>query len=408
MRALSVVAAALACSACVTMPRLDGPPAASLAAAPAGFAAPVRSHAMDRRFFEASFIENTERVAASATDGSIDLLALSGGGSGGAFGAGVLVGLTEAGTRPQYEVVTGVSTGALISPFAFLGPEWDDELTEAYSGGASENLMVPLGVGALFGTAVFQGRPLRDLVDRFVTDDLLSAVAREAGAGRLLLVATTNLDREETAIWNLGAITQQGGPRARELFRDVLIASASVPAVFPPIMIEVEHDGQTFQEMHVDGGASTPFFIAPDIIILTDYRSDALRGANVYVISNAQLAGQARTTPVNTVSIASRSFSAVLNHMTRTALAQTDAFAKRNGMTFRFTTIPRDYRYGGSLAFEREEMSALFDYGRRCAAQSLIWVDVEQALARAEQAERAPAPDNPPCPLPPPAEAGAQ
>src|SRR5262249_17439267 len=157
---------------------------------------------------------------------------------------------------------------ALIAPFAFLGPDWDAKLTEAFRGEATKNLMISRGVGALFGTGVYQGRPLRKLVERFVTQDLVDAVGREAAKGRMLLVATTNLDREETQIWNMGAIAQQGGPRALALFRQVLTASASVPGVFPPVMIEVEKDGKKYQEMHVDGGASTPFLVAPDVAMI--------------------------------------------------------------------------------------------------------------------------------------------
>lgn len=385
MRALPLLAALLISSACVTKPRLDGPPAA-VAAAPPGFDSSVRLFAMDRRALQQRAESNAARIAAAATDGSIDILALSGGGAGGAYGAGVLVGLSEAHARPQYEIVTGVSTGALIAPAAFVGADYDSLLREGYASGASEDLMVSLGIGALFGVSAFQGRPLRDLVNRFVTDDLIAEVARQSQSGRMLLVATTNLDREEMVIWDMGAIARQGGPHSRELFRNVLVASASVPGVFPPVMIEVRDGDHIYQEMHVDGGASTPFFIAPDIALALDFAPEALRGANVFVISNTQLAGPPHTTRFNTVSIASRSFSAVMTHTSRAVLAQADAFAHRNGMDFHFTVIPRDYPYAGSLAFDRNEMSALFDYGRRCAAERRAWVNAEQALARAEQA----------------------
>ncbi|HWA01611.1 MAG TPA: patatin-like phospholipase family protein [Caulobacterales bacterium] len=400
MRRIALLLATLTCTACVTADRLDGPPGASAAATPAGFDRPVRTDGMDRRFFEANAQASIARVAAAATDGSIDVLALSGGGAGGAFGAGVLVGLSDAHTRPQYEIVTGVSTGALIAPLAFLGPDYDDELTEAYAHGASQDLMHPFGAGALFHTAIFNGKPLRDLVNQFVDDALVQAVAAESRNGRLLLVATTNLDREEMVIWNMGAIAEQGGPHALALFRDVLVASASVPGVFPPVLIRVEDNGRSFQEMHVDGGASIPFFIAPDIAIALGEAPEQLHGANVFVISNSQLGGPSHTTPFNTISIASRSFTAVMNHMTRAAIAQTDAFAARNQMRFRFTSIPRDYQYGGSLAFDQKAMSALFDYGRRCAAAGAIWVDTQQALARVAMSEgRAPSADAP-CPTP--------
>jgi len=385
------VVCGLAVSACATIPRLDTPPAASLAAAPPGFSRPIRADSLDREFFEANATIMTEGVKA-ASDGSIDILALSGGGAGGAFGAGVVVGLARADTRPKYEIVTGVSTGALIAPFAFLGPQWNGTLTEAFSGKATNGLLVSRGLGALFGVGVFQGAPLRSLIERFVTDDLIAAVAKEAATGRLLLVATTNLDREETQIWNLGAIAMQGGPRARDLFRDVLVASASVPGVFPPVMIEVEDGGRPFQEMHVDGGASTPFFIAPDIAMILEFAPEALRGANIYVVVNGQGATMARSTRNNTIDIVARSFTAVLNHMTRTLLSQTDAFAQRNDMSFVFTVMPQDLAFEGSLAFEEKDMKAIFDYGLRCALQKQIWVTPQQALDRAEVAGAAPVP----------------
>jgi predicted acylesterase/phospholipase RssA len=389
----------LALAGCATIPRLDTPPAASLAAAPAGFSRPIRAHALDRQFFEANAQAMTEGVRASS-DGSIDILALSGGGAGGAFGAGVVVGLTKANARPKYEIVTGVSTGALIAPFAFLGPQWDGTLVEAFSGKSTGGLLVSRGLGALFGVGVFQGAPLRKLIDRFVTDDMVAAVAKEAATGRLLLVATTNLDREETQIWNLGAIAMQGGPKARDLFRDVLVASASVPGVFPPVMIEVQDNGRTFQEMHVDGGASTPFFIAPDIAMILGFAPEALRGANIYVVVNAQSATMPRSTKNNTIDIVARSFTAVLNHMTRTSLAQTDAFAERNGMSFVFTVMPQNLAFDGSLAFEEGSMKSIFDYGMRCASQNLIWVTPQQALEHAETAGSTPVPtDKANCPL---------
>jgi hypothetical protein len=374
-----LAACSLALAACTTVPRLDTPTAASLSAAPPGFSRPIRSDTLDRRFFEASADRTTADLSA-ASDGSIDLLALSGGGAGGSFGAGVLVGLTKANARPGFEVVTGVSTGALISPFAFLGPDWDSKLTEAFSGKATKGLMKSRGIGALFGVGVYYGQPLHDLVDSFVTDDMISAIAREAATGRMLLVATTNLDREETQIWNMGAIAMQGGDRSRELFRDVLVASASVPGVFPPVMIEVKDGEQTWQEMHVDDGASTPFFVVPDIAMILGYAPVVLRGAHIYVIVNGQASSAPRTTEVNTVSVVARSFTAVLNHMTRTALAQTDSYASRTGMSFVFTTIPHDVQFGGSLAFDEANMKATFDYGVRCGAAKQVWVTPKQAL----------------------------
>jgi predicted acylesterase/phospholipase RssA len=383
------VMCSLALAGCATAPRLGTPPASPADAAPPGFSTrAIRSDPFDRNFL----VEQAPRTAdlvQSVKDGSIDILALSGGGAGGAFGAGILLGLTNANQRPEYEVVTGVSTGALIAPYAFLGSSWDGKLEEAYRGKATDKLMVSRGLGVLFSSSVFEGGPLRNLVNRFVTDELIDAVAQEAAKGRILLVATTNLDREETVVWNMGEIAQESGDRALELFRDVLVASASVPGVFPPVMIDVEKDGKRFQEMHIDGGASTPFFIAPDIAMILGYAPENLRGAHIYVVINGQAASAPRTTLNNAVDVASRSFTAVMNHMSRTALVQTEIFAKRSDMTFQFTMIPPDVAFPGPLAFDQASMQGTFDYGVRCASRGLTWINAEQALDQVDVANAA-------------------
>ncbi len=376
-----IVIASIVLGACATAPRLDSPLASPRGASPTGFPANVRTETTDSDFLKENAVARSVALA-KAADRTVDVLALSGGGAGGAYGAGVLTGLTASGARPRFEVVTGVSTGALIAPFAFLGPEWDGKLREAYGGGATGDLLQSRGVAALWDVGVFDGKPLRDLVNRFVTDDLVAAVAQESASGRLLIVATTNLDREETVIWDMGAIAMQGGDKARELFRNVLVASASVPGIFPPVMIEVEKDGQIYQEMHVDGGASTPFFVAPDAIREIDNLSNSPRGANIYVIVNGQAASAPRTTSNNTLDIAARSFTSVLNHLTRSSIAQTEDFARDTGMNFRFTAIPTDVQFGGSLDFDSPGMSETFNYGQRCAAAGLVWVTQDQAKAR--------------------------
>lgn len=377
--AMAVASALL--SACATAPRLDSPLASPRGASPVGFPSNIRTETTDSDFLKENAIARSGALA-KAADRTVDILALSGGGAGGAYGAGVLTGLTLAGARPRFEVVTGVSTGALIAPFAFLGPEWDEKLREAYGGGATGNLLQSRGVAALWDVGVFDGKPLRELVERFVTDELVAAVAKESASGRLLIVATTNLDREETVIWDMGAIAAHGGPEARELFRNVLVASASVPGIFPPVMIEVEKDGQLYQEMHVDGGASTPFFVAPEAIREIDNLSNSPRGANIYVIVNGQSASAPRTTSNNTLDIAARSFTSVLNHLTRSSIAQTEDFARDNGMNFRFTAIPSDVQFGGSLDFNGPSMSETFNFGQRCASTGLVWVTQEQSKAR--------------------------
>jgi hypothetical protein len=221
----------------------------------------IRTLGPDQTFSNLSIHSVARRVRASHDAEVINILAMSAGGADGAFGAGALVGLTRSGLRPQFTIVTGVSAGALIAPYAFLGPAWDSQLVEIYTTGRAEHLLRPRGLGALFGSSVYRGKPLKELVDRYTTDALIQAVAREAAAGRLLLIVTTDVETGEPLVWDLGSIAMNGGPYARALFRDVLVASASVPGMFPPVIIHVQEQSTTIDEAHVDGTVSAPFFV---------------------------------------------------------------------------------------------------------------------------------------------------
>ena len=374
----------LALTACAAA-RREAPPSLFSGATLAGFPSTVRYLSADRRALEARASEVLQRFRKASQDGTVNLLALSGGGSAGAFGAGALVGLSRRGERPQYQLVTGVSTGALIAPFAFLGPSWDVQLTEAFAGGHTEGLLRSRGLAILFQPGVYRSAPLVALVDHFVTDELLQAVAREHATGRMLLVATTDLDKEETVIWDMGVIAAHGGETARMLFRDVLVASASIPGLFSPVIIRVQEAGLAYDEMHVDGGTTVPFFLGSELSFFSSFAPGEFAGWNIYVLVNGQLGKAPHTTPFKTVPILARSFSAELMHMARVELAVIAAFAQRYQMNLRFTDIPIDYPRVGSLDFRASSMRTLFDYGADCARKGLLWATVDEALARFER-----------------------
>ena len=190
-----------------------------------------------------------------------DFLAISGGGDNGAFGSGLLVGWTEAGNRPQFQFVTGVSTGALIAPFAFLGPDYDQPLREIYTTIAADDVFTDRGIiGGIFDDAMSDTTPLWKLISHYVDAPLVSAIAHEYEKGRLLLIGTTDLDAQRSCIWNIGAIAASGNPGAVDLIRKILRASSAVPGIFQPVLIDVELDGKHYQEMHVDGGRSPRCF----------------------------------------------------------------------------------------------------------------------------------------------------
>ena len=280
----------------------------------------IRTLGPDQRFTTLPSQSVAGRVRAQRAGQPVTILALSGGGADGAFGAGALVGLTRSTSRPQFSVVTGVSTGALIAPYAFLGADWDDELVEVYTSGRAEHLLKSRGLGALFGSSLYSGTPLKELVDRYATDALIQAVAREASTGRLLLVATTDVSTGEPVIWDLGSIAMNGGAGARALFRDVLVASASVPGLFPPVVIRVQEQQALYDEVHVDGTISLPFFVPLAFVEPARNANGASNGTAVYVIVDGRLSEQPAPIRLRTRSIMSRSVSAGLNNNKRTTL----------------------------------------------------------------------------------------
>jgi len=357
-------------------------------ATPVGFDANVRFLSTDRARVEAKSAAGLRRLRVSSKDGIVRALVLSGGGAGGAFGAGALIGLSRRGDRPQYDVVTGVSTGALIAPFAFLGSEWDTQLTEAFTSGGGEQMSLRGLIELPFG-ASRRSAALTALVDRYVTNELVRAVAREAAKGRILWVATTDLDKEETVIWDLGAIAEHGGEAGRQLFRDVLVASASIPGVFSPVLIHVQEGGVSYDEMHVDGNASTALFVAPVAAYFAQLDPGSLDGARVYVLINGQIMDAPETTRYQLGSIVSRTFSAALKHLSRAQVVAVNQFAEKYRMSVKSTYVPFDYPKYGSADFRASTMRALFNYGARCAQSGRLWTTLDETMSAIAVAEPA-------------------
>ena len=333
----------------------------------------IRTLGPDQRFLTLPSQSVARQVRERRAGQPVNILALSGGGADGAFGAGALVGLTRSALRPQFSVVTGVSTGALIAPYAFLGPDWDDQLVEVYTSGRAEHLLHSRGLGVLFGSSVYSGAPLKQLVDRYATDALIQAVAREASTGRLLLVATTDVSTGEPVIWDLGSIAMNGGAAARALFRDVLVASASVPGLFPPVVIRVQEQQALYDEVHVDGTISLPFFVPLAFVEPSRDASDRSQGTAVYVIVDGRLSEQPAAIRMRARSILARSVSAGLNHMLRTTLELTATDAELQGAQFQFAAIPVAYPELDSFDFRTPTMRSLFQFGYRCAQAGRLW-----------------------------------
>jgi predicted acylesterase/phospholipase RssA len=332
-----------------------------------------RTLGSDRRFSELSSATAAQQLRAARAGSPLTILALSGGGVGGAFGAGAIAGLTRAGTRPTFDVVTGVSAGALIAPYAFLGPTWDQQLLDAFTSLAGDDLRQSRGLAVIFGSSVYSGRPLRNLIDAYVSDEMIHAIAQEAAKGRLLLVATTDVASGESVVWDLGSIAMNGGASARTLFRDVLVASASVPGMFPPVIIRIEEDGFAHDQAHVDGAATMPFFVPPAFLQRT--RNDPGTGRTaVFVIVDGSLSEGARTTRLTARAILSRSIRVGLDRLLLTTLELTAATAQLEGADLQYSSLPVGYPLPDAFDFGARIRRPLFHYAYQCAETGRLWM----------------------------------
>jgi|HubBroStandDraft_1064217.scaffolds.fasta_scaffold09929_4 hypothetical protein len=395
---LMLVALSLSVLGCADLPRQPDPPIGLSDATLPGFHETVRYVADSQATFRTRSRQVTARLQETTGGRPLNILALSGGGAGGSFGAGVLVGWSRQGTRPEFDVVTGVSVGALYAPYAFLGSSWDDQMVQAFPRSRLEHLLQRSVLTTLFGASLYRGKPLHDLVDRLVTAQLLQAVAHESSKGRLLLVATTDLDKQATVIWDLGAIARQGDDHARQLFRDVLLAAVSIPGIFPPVMIQVQQAGSTFEEMHADAATTNSLLVAPEAALFPMESVRWLRGDNLYLIINSQLGGTHQTTQLGTLPILRRGLAVLAHSAARSDFALSYGFAVRNEMNVHVAYIPDQYPYGGPFDFRYEHVRALFDYADECAASDELWTSPDDAAAHATQVRLIAASDRPGCP----------
>jgi predicted acylesterase/phospholipase RssA len=377
----ALLAAMLASCVTVTRPGPPGDVAVASALLP-GFQPAIRFVNPDSAVFAANVRESITKARAAALDGSLDILALSGGGSGGGFGAGVMKGLTDT-RRPQFELVTGVSTGALIAPFAFLGPDWDDELERAYTSGEAEALTASFGFASLFRVGLLGSSNLRNLVDSFVTPELVRAIAVQHGKGRLLLVATTNLDAEQPVYWNIGEIAVEGGEASRKLIVDILVASSSIPGAIPPVLFPVVNGEKSYSEVHVDGGVTVPFFIFPEIAYLSEDPIPELEGANIHIVINGHFEAVQKPARVSLIAITLRSFNVGLIRMARSELFLAASLARQHRMNLRFTYIPPAFPFESPFDFRRESTTRLYNFGRDCARNGEIWISGADMVERA-------------------------
>jgi hypothetical protein len=306
-----------------------------------------------------------------------NLLAISGGGDAGAFAAGLLAGWTAHGTRPEFRVVTGISAGALIAPFAFLGPRYDDVIRSVFTSIRSEDIFHRRNVlVGLASDGMADSGPLSRLVAKYVTREILAAVAEEYAKGRILQIGTTDLDAGRPVTWNMGAIASSDAPGALELFRKIMIASTSIPGQISPVMIDVEVDGKHFQEMHVDGGVIAQVFLYPSRSLMELQRATGRpyrRELHAYIIRNGRLEPTWSDTERHTLSIGDRAIRALIQIQGISDLERIYQTGKHDGTDFNLAYIGSDFGYPHTARFDGEYMKQLFEYAYGLSAKGYPW-----------------------------------
>jgi len=314
-------------------------------------------------------------------------LAISGGGENGAYGAGVLTGWSGLGTRPTFKGVTGVSTGALMAPFAFLGSSYDKDLERFYTTIGQKDVMASRGyLSGLVGESLYDSRPLLRLIRSALAGDMVAAIGREySEKGRVLLVATANLDVPVGVMWNIGAIAASGRADAIDLIARILLASASIPGAFPPVMIDIEADGRHFQEMHVDGGTVAQVMLYPPSFGGADFlgggtdevarlrRAIAKRPYSLYVIRNSRPGPDLETVDRSTLKIVGRAVATLISTQGIGDLYQLYVIARRDGFDFNATWIPASFTEKPKEPFETAYMNRLYRVGRTAIEGGAAW-----------------------------------
>lgn len=313
----------------------------------------------------------------NAFAGDANYLALSGGGDDGAFGAGLLVGWTKQGSRPSFNLVTGISTGALIAPFAYLGKDYDPILQEVYTSIKPDDVYLERSIlSGIFSDGLADSSPLYQLISKYVDANLLKKIAHEYETnGRWLLIGTTNIDAGQPVIWNMGRIASMNTPASLELFRRIMLASASIPGAFPPVMFDFLLDEQVFQEMHVDGGASTQVFLYPPSAAVKAKELGIQRRANrqVFIIRNSRLDPRWNETERRTLSVAGRAISQLIQTQGIGDLYRIYNTAINDQLGFNLAYIGSDFNEPHNEEFDTKYMNALFQYGYAQAIKGYPW-----------------------------------
>ena len=242
-------------------------------------------------------------------------------------------------------------------------------------------------VSGLLSDSLSDTAPLKELIERYITPEIIDAIGKEHVKGRRLFIGTVNLDAARSVIWNIGAIAISDYPDKNLLIREIMRASAAIPVAFPPVMIPVEANGQLYKEMHVDGGTGSQVFVYP---AATDWKAITkklkVKGRpEVYVIRNAFLAPDYNGVNRSVMPIAGRSIESLIRTQGIGDLYQIYALCKRDGNDFNLAYIPADFVEESTEGFDPVYMGKLYERGYNMAVEGYPWEHSPPGFINGEQ-----------------------
>ena len=326
-------------------------------------------------YYEAAESIRDSRKPKELPEKKYNILCLSGGGVYGAYSAGVLAGWTASGQRPVFDVVTGISTGALIAPRAFLGSEYDRQLQIDYTTITNDDVFKRRRFSQILSESVADSAPLRSQIEKIATPQILERIAVEHKKGRRLYIGSTNIDTKRLVVWDIGEICVKKEAGWRELVINVLLASSAIPGFFPPIEIPVNIDGRQYRELHVDGGMTREVFmrlpyIEPDKREVVDLKS--FWNSNLYILIAGKLYADPMAVRRRTLQLASTAISGLLYTTTRGDIDRLFNFTLITGMNLYISAIPNELEVTTNATdFDPVEMTKMFNEGYKAAVQGV-------------------------------------
>lgn len=308
----------------------------------------------------------------------LHVLALSGGGQYGSYVAGILCGWQDAGYRPDFDVCTGISSGALIAMLAYLGPKYDPELRRVFTTLKQRDLFrYRPALYLIRYRSIASSDPIKRQIDTTIDEEFMDDLRIAHQSGRRLFVGTMHLQSRRLVIWDIGALACSGRPDANVLVKKVILAATSISGLVPPVEFEVEVNGCRYVEEHVDGGGASQVFVrfGPHHPRYDPAQPGPwLSGSQLYLFAGGKLYADTIEGDMGFLNRVTSTVSGTLYALYRTELHKMYSLCAMSGMQFNLVAVPQEKKTAvKSMTFEPEVMQDLFALGYSYGYNGIPW-----------------------------------